>query len=164
MNNRRNQLRNIGIVSGLLAVCVGCYVTYKHFTENAPAEIKTKKYTSKSTTIILTDSIVSSNIPINDILKQTNDIVVVIPPGLKITDLKEENNLDYSVIFKVIECDTFEGVWSVVQHLSSDVVFVVKDDLEKEIPSNVGKYVGEIIELEQNAASINQEILSYVLN
>lgn len=118
------------------------------------------KYTNKPITIILTESILSSKIPLIEILNKTENIVLVIPPDLSLADLPE---IDDSISYKVIETDTYEGVWSVVKHLKSEVVFVVNDDLKKDIPEDVGRYVNEIIQLGQNNTEINGRILSYII-
>lgn len=159
----RRRVRNLGIIGAVLLLGAGGYALYQSFNkDNEEEEIITAKYTSRPITIILTDSIISSNIPINDILLNTENIVLVIPPNLSRDDLNE--HIDESVSYKVIECETNEGVWSVVKHLHSEVILVVKDDLEEEIPTNLERYVGEIIELEQNNVYINQKVLSYIVH
>lgn len=161
----RKRLKSLGIIGGAVVLLgAGGFALYQYIWESQNEEDTevTAKYTSKPITIILTDSIISSNLPIKEILLKTENLVVVIPPNLSIKDLNEE--IDETISYKVIECSTNEGVWSVVKHLNSEVIFVVNDDLEEELPENLQRYVGDIIELEQNFSYINQKILSYVIH
>lgn len=163
-NFNSKRLKKMGLI-GCVVVLLGTggYALYQSYlNKEQEQEQITAKYTSKPITIILTDSIISSNLPINEILLKTDNIVLVIPPNLSVDDLNEE--IDESISFKIIECSTNDGVWSVVKHLNSEVIFVVNDDLNYEIPKNLQRYVGEIIELEQNFSYINQKILSYIIN
>jgi hypothetical protein len=156
-----------------IALAVGAtataYAVYQYFQKPALEELDSSsshqleasiKYTNKPITIILTESILSSQIPLVEILNKTENIVLVITPDLSLADLP---NVNESITYKIIECDTSEGVWSVVKHLRSEIVLVVSDDLDKSIPEDVGRYVQEIVELDQNNTEINVTILSYII-
>jgi len=168
MSLDRRRLRSLGIIGAVVLLGAGGYALYhslRYGEEEKEGEKnhgKAHKYTSKPITIILTDSIISSNLPINEILLKTEDVVLVIPPNLSKDDLNEK--LDKSIDYKVIECETNDGVWSATKHLGSEVIFIVKDDLNEDIPKGLERYVGEIIELEQNFTYINQKVLSYIIN
>lgn len=166
MNIDRQRRRQLGIIGGLLVLSAGAYSLYKYiYSSNQPSPQQSsttdEKYTRKHITIILTDSIISSKLPINEILTKTTDVVLVIPPELTVDDLNEP--LDPTIAYKAIECSTFDGVWSVVKHLGSEINFVVRDDLSDDIPEGIERYVGEIIELDQNVSVINESILSSVI-
>lgn len=157
------QRRALSLASALLVVGAGAYALYSYLSKDKKVDQQpSQKYTKKPVTIVLTESILTSNIPINEILAKTCDVVVVVAPELSLEDLNEE--LDPSVAHKVIECETLQGVWSVVKHLNGEVMFIVKDDLSEDIPEGLERYVGEIVELEQNSTVINEAILSYVIS
>jgi hypothetical protein len=176
----KRQRRNLGIIGAIVTLGAGAYALYCYLQkEKIKDEQIGTRYTRRPITIVLSESILSSNIPINEILSKTSEVVVVIPPDLTVDDLNEQ--LDPSVEYKVIECDTFEGMWSVVKHLNSETIFIVKDDLAEDIPEGLESelsmkhvysnvltrsypgYVGEIVELEQNSTVINESILSYII-
>ncbi|ONH68663.1 Peroxisome assembly protein 22 [Cyberlindnera fabianii] len=136
MNIDRQRRRQLGIIGGLLVLSAGAYSLYKYiYSSNQPSPQQSsttdEKYTRKHITIILTDSIISSKLPINEILTKTTDVVLVIPPELTVDDLNEP--LDPTIAYKAIECKGIE------------------------------RYVGEIIELDQNVSVINESILSSVI-
>jgi hypothetical protein len=132
----KRQRRNLGIIGAIVTLGVGAYALYRYVQKEKIEDEQTgTRYTRRPITIVLSESILSSNIPINEILSKTSEVVVVIPPDLTVDDLNEQ--LDRSVEYKVIECDTFKGMWSVVKHLNSEIIFVVKDDLAEDIPEGL---------------------------
>lgn len=166
----RRQRRNASIIGALVVLGAGAYALYSYLTSEGDGDVEVvndndsrRKYTQRPITIILTESILSSNLPLNEILKKTSDVVLVVPPDLSVDeDLQDEFEPD--VEYKVIECETYEGVWSVVKHLNGEIIFVVKDDLPSELPEGLERYVGEIVELDQNSSEINESILSCIVN
>lgn len=151
MTFNSKQRRQLGLAGAVLVLGAGAYALYRQCKEEILEEPATS-YTKKPITIVLSESILSSNIPIGEILAKTSEVVVVIPPDLSISDLNEK--LDPSVVHKVIECDTFAGVWSVVKHLNGEIVFIVKDDLAEDIPEGLER---ELFKLDEKITRTNKE-------
>ncbi|CCH44643.1 Peroxisome assembly protein 22 [Wickerhamomyces ciferrii] len=169
----KRKIKNLGFISAAILFGIGCITLYKSIqSEETPNQSKSEnkgdktkeianKYTSKPVTIVVTDSIISAKLRLGEILSLTQDVVLVLDPNLNKQDLI---GIEPQQEYKIIECESYDGLWSIVKHLNSELIFVVKDDLIEDLPKNLSRFVGEIIELEQNFAHINQKIISYIMN
>lgn len=156
MDRKRKRLFGLGIAA--LAAFTATVASIYYLTQQDTIETeRDKKYTRKPITIVLTESVLSSKLPINEILKKTENVVFVCP-------IEVEIPLDETISYKLIPCDTEGGLWSIVKHLQSDTIFVVRDDLQEDIPQGMERYVGNIVELDQNFTVINESILSFIIS
>ncbi|KAH3671763.1 hypothetical protein WICMUC_004574 [Wickerhamomyces mucosus] len=166
--------RNLGLTigGGLLIFTVATYLYTKFYNQqpsksSSSSTIKSK-YSTKSISIVITDSILSSSLPLIEILTQLQDITFILTPNITITDLDQSLNSSSSSLtqfkHKIIEFENYQSLWSILKHLNNDLIFIVIDDLPEIIPIEFKNFIrGEILELEQNSDEINETILSHLI-
>lgn len=168
------------IASSLIAIS---YHLYNKFTEvddmkhredevtTSPTTKKHKsgsKYTSKSIALTLSHSVLSSSLPLNDILLNSENVTFILPPNLSLDDL-ECNISDDSHLFslpqtliknyKLLNCSNIQGYFNLVKNLKPDMLLVCSDDLGiKNIPSDLGRFVKEIVTVNQDRDDVYSTI------
>ncbi|SMN20705.1 similar to Saccharomyces cerevisiae YAL055W PEX22 Putative peroxisomal membrane protein required for import of peroxisomal proteins [Maudiozyma saulgeensis] len=129
-----------------VAVGTSAWLLWKSSKEEAE-EDKTSKtvHKYKSRCIIMTKSISESqDIKWATIMKDPN-VVVIVAPKVEFPQLVYPNQvIDNNDLFKIIHCDTNNGVWACVKSLKKDELLLVSHDLEHEIPTDIIRYVKHI--------------------
>lgn len=168
MNSQKKKTLALATACGVCVVGVA-YSIYTYFNQSTTAieelnDTSTKKikYTSRSISIIITDSIISSNLPVVEILTQTENITFILPEDLSMDDLLlgESDAIDFNRLkYKIINVDKNESIAPLLSHLNNDLVIYTNNEVEVDL-----KFVrSDIVELEQNSTSINETILSYMI-
>lgn len=136
------------------------YKIYEHYSQPS----NEKKYTNKSIALTLSHSILNSKLPLNEILINSDNVTFILPPNLSIDDLTSiiiETN-DKPEIFelpktllnnyKLLNCNNFQGYFSIIKNLKPDMLLVCGDDLgiTTQLPKDLSRFVKEIINIDQN--------------
>ncbi|KAI0463698.1 peroxisome assembly protein 22 [Komagataella kurtzmanii] len=93
------------------------YSVYKSFiTSDNPSSLinlginqESKSYTRQKVAIIVSESILAIQLPIQEILKNAKDVVFVLAPTIAKDQFLQENEVDSGLSFKVIETGTAIG-------------------------------------------------------
>ncbi|CQB88823.1 Peroxisomal biogenesis protein family [Chlamydia trachomatis] len=104
-----------------------------------------KRYSNKSIAITLSSTFLSSNLPLNEILINLENMIFIIPPNLneddlpiietKDTDTDNANtNTNTSFYkdqsnFKLLKCSNFQGYLQILKNLKPDLLLLCSDDL-----------------------------------
>ncbi|EDO15753.1 hypothetical protein Kpol_1049p11 [Vanderwaltozyma polyspora DSM 70294] len=100
-----------------------------------------------SKTIILTKSLCENKGIDWKRLFDTN-CVVLVTPGLKFQPSKDSVNSTND--YKIIHCDTMEGLFSCAKHLGKKKLLYVPDELESGLPVDISRFVREVVELDSD--------------
>lgn len=168
------------IASSIIAVSYHLYNKFtevddmKHLTSDEvspPPTTKKQKstgYTSKSIALTLSHSVLSSPLPLNDILMNSENVTFILPPNLSLDDLacnisdeKHLFSLPETLIknYKLLNCSNIQGYFNLVKNLKPDMLLVCSDDLGiKNVPSDLGRFVKEIVTVDQDGDDIYSTI------
>lgn len=109
-----------------------------------------KRYLNKSIAITLSSSFLSSNLPLNKILTNSERMIFIIPPNLT------EDDLNLSFIppnFKLLKCSNLQGYLQILKNLKPDLLLMCSDDLGLEFPKikkDLNMFINDIINVDQN--------------
>lgn len=122
-----------------------------------------KKYTKKSIALTLSHSVLSSQLPLNEILLNSENVTFILPPNLSMDDLVcnignadevEKYNLPKTLLnnYKLLRCSNIDGYFNVLKNLKPDTLLVCSDDLgiANSVPRDINRFVKEIINIDQN--------------
>lgn len=132
-----------------------------------------KKYTKKSIALTLSHSVLSSQLPLNEILLNSENVTFILPPNLSMDDLVcnignadevERYNLPKTLLnnYKLLHCSNIDGYFNVLKNLKPDTLLVCSDDLgiANNVPRDLHRFVKEIINIDQNKDDIYKKFSS----
>lgn len=151
---------------------------------------RSRKYTNKSIALTLSHSILSSQLPLNDILLNSENVTFILPPNLSLDDLEfnmekdterggaqgegqgqdrdQSYNLPRSLIqnYKLLNCLNLQGYFNILKNLKPDMLLVCSDDLgiAKRIPHDIDTFVKEIVNIDQNKEDIYSKVRPIFFN
>lgn len=122
-------------------------------------------YTLKSIALTLLHSVLSLELPLDDILLNLENVTFILPPNLLVDDLacniKNDGgsyDLPETLIrnYKLLKCSTIQGYFNVVKNLRPDMLLVCEDDLgiSSAVPNDLGRFVKEIVTVDQNREDV----------
>ncbi|WPK24311.1 hypothetical protein PUMCH_001579 [Australozyma saopauloensis] len=130
----------------------------------------------KSIAVTLLHSVLSSDLPLNDILLSSENVTFILPPHLSVDDLlgqiqgEQEGETHAYVLpqtllrnYKLLKCSNIQGYFHLLKNLKPDLLYVCSDDLgiSRLVPQDLNRFVKEIVTLDQNKNSV-QSVLSKV--
>lgn len=146
-------------------------VSYKIYQGlKTPETKKGKAYTNKSIALTLLHSVLQSDLPLNEILLNLENVTFILPPYLSVDDLAcnirgsdDIYNLPQTLIknYKLLKCSNIQGYFHVVKNLKPDMLFVCSEDLGLS-PPDLGRFVKEVVPLALNKDDV-YSVLSKVL-
>ncbi|KAH3687942.1 hypothetical protein WICPIJ_001098 [Wickerhamomyces pijperi] len=174
MNRQRRKTLALYAACGVCLAGVA-YSIYSYYTTgsnlqnesqdgNNSNDNKKPQYTSRSISILITDSIISSDLSIVNILKHTENVTLILTEGLTSEDLSniidEVDMVDFNRLkYKIIKADKNESVPPLLNHLNNDLVIYTKSEFNLD-----SKYLrAEIVGLGQELESVNDTVLSYIV-
>mmetsp|Transcript_5011 Transcript_5011/g.5003 ORF Transcript_5011/g.5003 Transcript_5011/m.5003 type:complete len:196 (-) Transcript_5011:1336-1923(-) len=132
-----------------------------------------KKYTKKSIALTLSHSVLSSQLPLNEILLNSENVTFILPPNLSMDDLVcnignsdevERYNLPKTLLnnYKLLHCSNIEGYFNILKNLKPDTLLVCSDDLgiANSVPRDLHRFVKEVINIDQNKDDIYKKLSS----
>lgn len=168
------------VASSILAIS---YKIYNNYAQSETIEDSTaveeekeklkvaKKYTKKSIALTLSHSILSSQLPLNEILLNSDNVTFILPPNLSLDDLVcnigneneiESCNLPKTWInnYKLLQSSNMQGYFNILKNLKPDTLLVCSEDLgiTMSAPKDLGRFVKEIITIDQNWDDISSKI------
>lgn len=156
------------------AVAVSYSVYNNYLKPKASGEISSKKYTNKSVALTLSHLVLNSELPLNDILMNSENVTFILPPNLSLDDLAcnitDENDglatkLPRNLVknYKLLNCKNIQGYFNLLKNLKPDTLLVCSDDLgiTSAVPRDIHRFVKEIINIDQNKEDIYSKIYPY---
>ena len=132
-----------------------------------------KKYTKKSIALTLSHSVLSSQLPLNEILLNSENVTFILPPNLSMDDLVcnignadevEKYNLPKTLLnnYKLLHCSNIDGYFNILKNLKPDTLLVCSDDLgiADSLPRDLHRFVKEVINIDQNKDDIYKKLSS----
>ncbi|EGW33125.1 uncharacterized protein SPAPADRAFT_60436 [Spathaspora passalidarum NRRL Y-27907] len=115
------------------------------------------KYSNKSIAITLSSTFISSKIPLNEILINSENMIFIIPPNLNEEDL----NVTIPPNFKLLKCSNVDGYLQVLKNLKPDLLFLCSDDLGiniSNLSSDMKLFIKTIVNVDQNKEDIYSKL------
>lgn len=144
------------------------YEVYKYLTkeEDGTGRLLLKNYTNKSIALTLLHLVLSSELPLNDILLKSDNVTFILPPHLSLDDLvcninNQDSNcqLPQTLIknYKLLKCSNIQGFFHIIRNLRPDMLLVCADDLgiDHELPKDLTRFVKDIVTLDQNKDEVS---------
>ncbi|KAG7661473.1 PEX22 [[Candida] subhashii] len=116
-----------------------------------------KQYSNKSIAITLSSTFLSSNIPLNEILINSENMIFIIPPNLSEKDL----DINIPPNFKLLKCSNVQGYLQMLKNLKPDLLFLCSDDLGinfMNLNKDLRMFIKTIINVDQNKNDIYDKI------
>lgn len=125
-----------------------------------------EKYTDKSIALTLSHSILSSKLPLNDMLLNSQNVTFILPPNLNEDDLTfnlSDYNLPSTLInnYKLLKCSNIQGYFTILKNLKPDLLLLCSDDLgisKSSMPKDMSRFIKQIITLDQNKDDIYTKV------
>lgn len=155
MSKRKSPTLIVGALVASSVVAIS-YKIYEYYNSK-PQDIKV--YTNKSIALTLSHSILKSQLPLDEILLNSDNVTFILPPNLSIDDLssniidkKSQYELPISLVnnYKLLNCNNLQGYFNIIKNLKPDMLVLCNDDLGIKSPSDLGRFVREIITIDQN--------------
>ncbi|EGV65083.1 peroxisome assembly protein 22 [Yamadazyma tenuis] len=172
MSRRRNPriFLTAVVASSLLAASYKLYDYYVSSSSNSKNLQDPKKYTKKSIALTLSHSILSSQLPLDEILLNSENVTFILPPNLSVDDLEGNfaggeagSSLPRALLknYKLLNCSNFQGYFDIIKNLKPDMLLVCSDDLgiRSSLPSDLSRFAKEIVEVDQNAEDITTKLM-----
>lgn len=151
------------------------YKIYHSLTRSQALELdggtrrRNSMYTLKSIALTLLHSVLSLELPLEDILLNLENVTFILPPNLLMDDLacniKNDTgtgDLPETLIrnYKLLKCSNIDGYFNVVKNLRPDMLLVCEDDLgiSSAIPKDLGRFVKEIVTVDQNRDDVYHKL------
>lgn len=126
------------------AVISGVVIAYNYFRKEDEQE-KSLAYTNSNITLTLSHSILSSSLPLEEILLHSHNVTFIIPPNVE-TDL--------SLNYKVLKTSTINGYFALLKNLKPDLLILCQDDLgidSSSMPKDLPRFVKQTMCVEQGS-------------
>lgn len=147
----------------------------KESTSEQTMIVKRTTYAKKSIVLTLLHSVLSSDLPLNEILLNSENVTFILPPYLSVDDLAcnirgaDEDSSIYSLPqtliknYKLLKCSNIQGYFHVLKNLKPDMLFVCSEDLgiTLKVPPDLGRFVKEVVTIDLNKEDV-YSILSKV--
>lgn len=150
------------------SVVAAGYEFYKYLTkeEDAAGKLALRNYTNKSIALTLLHLVLSSELPLDDILLKSDNVTFILPPHLSlddlvgnITDRDGSCHLPQTLIknYKLLKCSNIQGYFHIIRNLRPDILLVCADDLGigQEMPKDLTRFVKDIVTLDQNKDEVS---------
>lgn len=156
------------VASSVVAASVKLYNYYSGGEDNP--EVRKRQYTNKSIALTLSNSIINSQLPLNEILLNSENVTFILPPNLSVDDLAcniiENEEINYKLPkaliqnYKLLQCSNLQGYFNIVKNLKPDMLVICSDDLgiTSDAPKDLNRFVKEIVNLDQNTEDITTKI------
>ncbi|KAM9931938.1 hypothetical protein OXX80_008418 [Metschnikowia pulcherrima] len=125
---------------------------------------KKQHYRTKSVALTLSHSVLSSGLPLDEILLSSGNVTFILPPYLSVDDLAgqiaSENavyELPQTLIknYKLLQCSNMDGYFHLLKNLRPDTLFVCADDLGiGRAPPDLRRFVKEIVTIDQGKENV----------
>lgn len=182
-SKRNPQLLAAAFIASSVAVI--SYKIYNYWTtlqeveDEPPTNEKTlvrkKSYTNKSIALTLLHSVLNLDLPLNEILLNSDNVTFILPPYLSVDDLAcniKGAELDSSIYslpqtliknYKLLKCSNIQGYFHLLKNLKPDTLFVCSEDLgiALKVPPDLGRFVKEVVTIDLNKEDV-YSILSKV--
>lgn len=134
-----------------------------------------KNYTKKSVALTLTHSVLSSKLPLADIILNSENVTFILPPSLSLEDLeaivdKDESGealISSSLMqnYKVLKSNNIQGYYSLIKSLRPDTLLVCADDMgiDDHLPKEMNRFIKQIVTVEQNSDQIFDQVTSILI-
>ncbi|KAG7192650.1 uncharacterized protein KQ657_001430 [Scheffersomyces spartinae] len=146
------------------------------------------RYTLKKIALTLSHTILTSDLPLNEILLHSENVTFILPPNLLLDDLassidtsgsasastllvvmvEESQSLSaYSVPrtlvenYKLLRCSNIHGYFNILKNLQPDMLLICLDDLgitKDKFPQDIGRFIKEIISLDQDKLDVSKKL------
>lgn len=125
----------------------------KHHDDTSNQENKKSSVSKKRTTkCVIVNGAVNEKIEwINLLSEPNNDVIVLVSPECKSQFQTIIRALPLQYCYKVIYCDTLEGVWSCVRSVRKSELYLMAGLM---IPDDIRRYTNEIIMYDMNTTLI----------
>lgn len=179
--------RNVKTWASLLVISSAAFISYKLYKrylyddgseEENVGERQTnlrlsKRYSKKSIAISLSNSIVNAEIPLGEILAASEDVIFIVPPNMTLDDIishvgAKDSKAAYDLRklflnnYKLLNCTNIEGFFNILKHLRPETLLVCYEDLGisrvQGVPKDLGRFVKEIKDVDNNKEHIQSEI------
>lgn len=141
------------------SIAAASYKFYEYYLENK--KITGKQYTNKSIALTLSHSILNSQLPLDDIILNSENVTFILPPNLSLDDLEVSNIQEMIKNYKLLNCTNFQGYFNIIKNLKPDMLLVCSEDLGilDLIPKDLGRFVDEIVDVEQSSDDVEKKVL-----
>lgn len=162
------------VVASLAAVGYKAYdIIRKNDSDEDQEEVETPSglriaNPKKSIALTLLHSILSSGLPLADILLSAHNVTFILPPYLSIDDLEQKIELEdkqsllQSIVhnYKLLKCSNIDGYFNILKNLRPEKLFVCSEDLgiSGSAPTDLSRFVKEIVVLDQNNDHIHNAL------
>lgn len=136
-------------------------------------EEKKRKFTQESIALTLSHSILSSQLPLEEILLNAKNVTFILPPNLSLEDLGSSVNSEDEVRgseisktllnnYKLLKCSNIQGYFNILKNLRPEVLYVCTDDLgiDRSIPPDLQRFIKKIVTVDQNKDDIVRKLSS----
>lgn len=154
-------------ISAVVATSVAAagYEIYKYLTKDENDQtISATKYTNKSIALTLLHSVLSSDLPLDEIIMNSQNVTFILPPHLSVDDLAgnidtSQSGLSQTLLnnYKLLRCSNIEGYFHMLKNLKPDTLIVCADDLgiQDKMPKDLPRFVKEVVTLDQNKERVS---------
>lgn len=154
-------------ISAVVATSVAAagYEFYKYLTkDDSESGISATKFTNKSIALTLLHSVLSSDLPLEEIILNSQNVTFILPPHLLVDDLADnidtsQNGLSQTLLnnYKLLRCLNIDGYFHMLKNLKPDTLIVCADDLGilDKMPKDLPRFVNEVVTLEQNKERVS---------
>lgn len=127
----------------------------------------------KSIAVTLLHSVLSSDLPLNEILLSSENVTFILPPYLSVDDLLDQIKSDDNGVqqtyqlpqtlinnYKLLKCSNIQGYFHIIKNLKPDLLYVCSDDLgiSSQVPQDLNRFVKKIVTLDQNKNSVHSTL------
>lgn len=151
------------IAASAVAVSYKLLNKYLEFSKENDQE----EYSNKSIALTLSNSVLSSQLPLSDILTNSENVTFILPPNLSIEDLEDKISntipLPKTVTqnYKLLDCSNLQGYYAILKNLQPDLLLVCADDLGVTVPKDMHRFVKKIITIDQNKDDVYSKIAPF---
>lgn len=150
--------------------------------EEADTTAVVTRYTHKKIALTLSHTVLTSDLPLNEILLHSENVTFILPPNLLLDDLASsigaqdkttllvvmvEESLSYSVPrtlmenYKLLKCSNIQGYFNLLKNLEPDMLLICQDDLgitSDKFPQDIGRFIREIVSLDQDKLDVTRKL------
>lgn len=181
MSRKRNPklFTAVLIATSLAALSYKVYSALTQDEENPETEVeatisgKQVAKTKESIAVTLLHSVLSSDLPLNEILLSSQNVTFILPPYLSVDDLLDQIKSDKEGVtqtyllpqtliknYKLLKCSNIQGYFHIIKNLKPDLLYVCSDDLgiSSLVPQDLNRFVKKIVTLDQNKNSVHSTL------
>lgn len=168
MARRKNSVWLAAVIA--TTVAAASYEVYRYLSKKDDGEMvdrpaPERRYTNKSIALTLLHSVLKSDLPLNEIMLNLENVTFILPPYLSVDDLAcciSGDDASYPLPetliknFKLLKCANIQGYFHILKNLKPDMLLVCSDDLgiTQHVPKDLGRFVKEIVNINQNKEDV----------